>query len=165
LFVVHRLDRDTSGVLLFSKTEAMKRRLQDNWSELVQTRGYTAVLEGTPIKEAGVIRARLLETQTHIVYESNEGQEAITEYQVLKSNDKYSLVDIRLKTGRKNQIRVHMKGMSHCVVGDAKYGSTLDPLHRLGLHSHLLEFNHPISGKLLSFSSEIPHSFQSLFSK
>jgi 23S rRNA pseudouridine1911/1915/1917 synthase len=165
LFVVHRLDRDTSGVLLFAKTESMKHLLQDNWSKLVVTRGYTAVLEGTPLKSSGVIRSKLQETQTHIVYESVEGQEAITQYRVLQSNDRYSLVDIRLQTGRKNQIRVHMKGMSHPVVGDKKYPSTLDPLHRLGLHAHLLEIEHPVNGKMLSFSSEVPHSFTALFSK
>ncbi|MDR0906238.1 MAG: RNA pseudouridine synthase [Oscillospiraceae bacterium] len=162
IFVVHRLDRDTSGVLLAAKTEKMKRLLQDNWAELVKTRGYTALAEGALSEKSGTLRSWLRENSAHVVYAGadGDGQEAITEYRVLRESAAYSLLDIRLHTGRKNQIRVQLSGIGHPVAGDKKYGAKTNPLGRLALHAHLLELTHPITGKLLSFAAEIPASFK-----
>ncbi|MDR0839147.1 MAG: RNA pseudouridine synthase [Oscillospiraceae bacterium] len=162
IFVVHRLDRDTSGVLLAAKTEGMKRLLQDNWAELVKTRGYTALVEGRLAERSGTLRSWLRETSTHVVYESGvegDGVEAVTEYRVLRESAAYSLLDIRLKTGRKNQIRVQLGGIGHPVAGDKKYGAATSPIKRLGLHAHLLEIEHPVTGELMSFAATLPGVF------
>ncbi|MDR0861633.1 MAG: RluA family pseudouridine synthase [Oscillospiraceae bacterium] len=166
IFVVHRLDRDTSGVLIAAKTEKMKLLLQDNWAELVKTRGYTAIAEGKLAEPTGTLRSWLRETQTHVVFESataGDGLEAITEYRVTRESAAYSMLDIRLQTGRKNQIRVQLRGLGHPVVGDKKYGAATNPMHRLGLHAHLLELEHPVTRKLMSFSAGIPAAFTRLF--
>jgi 23S rRNA pseudouridine1911/1915/1917 synthase len=166
IFAVHRLDRETSGVLLAAKDERLKHALQDSWDELVAYRGYTAVVEGSLTEKSGRIRSWLKETKTHLMYSSGrsgDGQEAITNYEVLNESDQYSLLDIRLETGRKNQIRVHMKELGHSVVGDKKYGAATDPLKRLALHAYKLEITHPFSGGLLRFETEIPQKFLSLF--
>ncbi|MDR0916017.1 MAG: RluA family pseudouridine synthase [Oscillospiraceae bacterium] len=163
IFIVHRLDRDTSGVLLAAKTEKMKLLLQDNWSELVKTRGYTALVEGVPEKSSDTIISWLRETSTHVVYDSKisgDGLEAVTEYRVLRAGTDYALLDIRLHTGRKNQIRVAMSGISHPVAGDKKYGAATNPLGRLALHAHLLELTHPETGKLMSFKAPVPRAFR-----
>lgn len=168
IFIVHRLDRDTSGVLLFAKKEKVKIALQDNWSDLVTQRAYYAVVEGRLKEKSGSIQSWLKETKTLLVYSSpkaGDGLEAITDYKVLKESKGYTLVDIRLKTGRKNQIRVHMQDIGHSVAGDKKYGSKADPLKRLGLHAYKLEFKHPFSDKIMSFETDIPESFSSFFAK
>ncbi|MGE5455858.1 MAG: RluA family pseudouridine synthase [Ignavibacteriales bacterium] len=165
IFVVHRLDRDTSGILVFAKNEKIKNMLQDNWNDIVTIRGYVAIVEGQFDKANGTIKSWLKENKAKMVYSSNrphDGDLAITHYQVLRTNDKYSLVDIRLDTGRKNQIRVHMKDLGHSVIGDKKYGSKSDPLKRLGLHANVLEFKHPISKKVMHFEVPIPDSFNKL---
>jgi len=166
IFVVHRIDRDTSGVLLIAKNEKIKFALQDNWVNLVSVRGYIAVVEGKLKEHSGTIKSWLLETKTLLVYSSKnvgDGLEAITHYQLLKESGKYSLLDVRIDTGRKNQIRVHMKDIGHNIVGDKKYGAKTDPLKRLGLHAHILEFKHPITNKIMHFEAEIPADFISLF--
>lgn len=168
IFIVHRLDRDTSGVLMFAKNEEMKLALQDNWSDLVTQRAYFAVVEGRLKDKSGSVQSWLRETKTLLVYSSpkaGEGLEAITDYKVLNVSAKYSLLDIRLKTGRKNQIRVHMKDLGHSVAGDKKYGAKTNPLKRLGLHAYKLEFKHPLSDKVMCFETDIPQSFSSLFAK
>jgi Pseudouridylate synthases, 23S RNA-specific len=163
VFIVHRLDKDTSGLLLFAKSQKLKTALQDNWNELVKTRGYMAVVEGVPQKPADTIRSFLKETTTHVMYSADSGLEAITEYQTVKSANGYSLLELHLKTGRKNQIRVHMKELGTPVVGDKKYGSKqVNPLKRLGLHAHLLELVHPVSRKLLRFTAAVPAEFTKL---
>jgi 23S rRNA pseudouridine1911/1915/1917 synthase len=141
IFVVHRLDRDTSGVVLFAKNEPLKRALQDNWNALAKTRGYTAVAEGRFDKKSGTVRSWLKETKTHLMYSSptaGDGQEAVTNYRILKEARGYSLLEITLETGRKNQIRVHMKDLGHPVAGDKKYGAVTNPLGRLALHAGTL---------------------------
>lgn len=166
IFVVHRLDRDTSGLLLFAKNEKIKFTLQDNWSDIISIRGYIAVVEGKLSEPSGTIRSWLKETTTLLVYSSHktgDGQEAITHYQKLKEKGRFSLLDIRIDTGRKNQIRVHMKDMGHNVVGDKKYGSKTDPLKRLGLHAHILEFKHPVTSVIMHFEAPIPDEFIALF--
>jgi len=168
IFAVHRLDRDTSGVLMVAKNEKMKLALQDNWAELVSERGYVAVVEGQLKEKCGRIQSWLKETRTFLVYSSSragDGLEAITDYQVLNETAEYSLLNINLETGRKNQIRVHMKDIGHNVVGDKKYGAKTDPLKRLGLHAYKLEFKHPFSDKVMCFETQFPQSFTSLFVK
>lgn len=166
IFIVHRLDRDTSGILMFAKNEQIKLALQDNWSELVSDRGYVAVVEGQLKEKSGQIRSWLKQTKTLIVYSSHrkgDGLEAITDYQVIHETPEYSFLEIHLQTGRKNQIRVHMKDIGHSVVGDKKYGSQTDPLKRLGLHAYKLEFKHPFTGNMMCFQTKIPKKFTSLF--
>lgn len=165
IFIVHRLDRDTSGVMLFAKNEKVKRGLQDRWKEVVEDRAYIAVVEGRVKKKTDTIRSWLLETKTGVMYSGSkpgDGLEAITHYRLLQASDKYSLLEIRLETGRKNQIRAHMKDIGHSIVGDKKYGATTNPLGRLGLHAHILAFHHPATGELLRFETEVPKAFNRL---
>jgi len=160
IYVLHRLDKDTSGVLVFCKNESVKNELQDKWNEIVSKRGYIALVEGVLTKKEGVIKSYLKESKTKMVYScsKSEGKLAITEYKVLKENSKYSLVSVNLLTGRKNQIRVHFKDLGHPLVGDKKYGSTCNPLNRLGLHASELEFTY--NDKKYLFKSEIPSNFK-----
>lgn len=166
IFIVHRLDRETSGVMLFAKNEDIKHSLQDNWKEAVVDRAYIAVVEGQVVKKEGRIKSWLQETKTRLVYSSSspgEGQEAVTCYKVLETGIGYSLLEIRLETGRKNQIRVHMKDIGHSIIGDKKYGAMTNPIGRLGLHAHILAFYHPVSGELMRFETEVPKKFSQLF--
>lgn len=165
LFIVHRLDRDTSGVMLFAKNEEAKHKLQDAWKQMVVDRAYVAVVEGKVEKKEGSIKSWLKETKTRLMYSSSksgDGLEAITHYKVLKASPQYSLLEIRLETGRKNQIRVHMKDIGHSIAGDKKYGAATNPIGRLGLHAHILAFNHPTSGELMRFETEVPRKFSRL---
>jgi len=165
IFIVHRLDRDTSGVMLFAKNEEVKHILQDKWKEMVIDRAYIAVVEGKVEKGEGEIRSWLKETKTKLMYTSShpgDGLEAISHYKVLRSSDAYSLLEIRLATGRKNQIRVHMQELGHSIVGDKKYGAQSNPLGRLGLHAHILSFCHPVSQEIMRFETEVPKKFNRL---
>ncbi|MFS0688379.1 RluA family pseudouridine synthase [Sporosarcina sp. 179-K 8C2 HS] len=162
VFIVHRLDRDTSGVLLLAKSEQVKMTLQDHWDEMVKERIYTALVEGNVRKESGTIKSWLKETRTFKVYSNptdNGGQLAITHYRKIRSNRQYSLLEVMLETGRKNQIRVHMEEIGHPVVGDKKYGSTVNPIKRLGLHATALTIVHPVTKEVMKFESAIPSSF------
>ncbi|GKV54733.1 pseudouridine synthase [Sporosarcina sp. NCCP-2222] len=162
IFVVHRLDRDTSGILVFAKNEKMKQDLQNNWNELVRRREYTALVEGKVKKEEGTIKSWLKETKTFKIYSSpvdNGGQLAITHYRKIRSAQQFTLLEVLLETGRKNQIRVHMEEIGHPIVGDRKYGSTVNPIKRLGLHASALEVIHPKTGKVMRFVSEVPEVF------
>jgi len=165
IFIVHRLDRDTSGVMLFAKNEEVKHILQDSWKEMVIDRAYVAVVEGKVDKGEGEIKSWLKETKTRLMYASSqqgEGLEAISHYKVLRSSDAYSLLEIRLETGRKNQIRVHMQELGHSIAGDKKYGAHSNPLGRLGLHAHILSFCHPVSREIMRFETEVPKKFSRL---
>lgn len=165
-FQVHRLDKETSGLLLFTKSYELKEVLTKNWNTLVKERGYVAVVEGKMPKKEGTIINWLKETDTHLMYDSKkqgEGLKAITNYQVIKESQKYSLLNITIETGRKNQIRVAMSEMGHPVVGDDKYGKPSDPLKRLGLHAQTLKFKHPITKEIMSFKADIPTIFKKLF--
>ncbi len=165
IFIVHRLDRDTSGVMMFAKSERIQQLFQNGWKELVETRIYLAVVEGEVIKKEDTIISWLLETKTKLMYSSSnagDGQKAITNYKVLQSTDKFSLLEISLETGRKNQIRVHMKDIGHSIVGDKKYGSTINPIGRLALHAQTLTFSHPITKKRMHFQTNIPAEFSKL---
>ena len=161
VFIVNRLDKETSGIVMFAKSERFKMLYQDNWNELVTKRGYIAIVEGT-IKKDGRIENLLFEEKNTFVHSSKIGKKAITNYHVLKYNDKYTLLDINIETGRKNQIRVHMSEMGNPVVGDKKYGSHVDPIKRMCLHSYSLIVRHPITGERLVFESEYPKIFDKL---
>lgn len=166
IFVVHRLDRDTSGVMMFAKSENVQQALQNNWQDAVKERTYIALVEGKVKKPEGTIASWLRESSTLKMYSSHrpgDGQHAVTHYKVLQANSSYSLLEVQLETGRKNQIRVHMEDLGHPIVGDKKYGSKSRILNRLGLHARVLAFIHPASGELLRFETDIPKSFLSQF--
>lgn len=165
LFIVHRLDRDTSGVLLFAKSEELKNALQEDWNSLVKKRGYWAVAEGEELPGSGECRSRLTESKTHRVYSAKgeEGKEAVTRYTVLARKKGYSLLDVELDTGRKNQIRVHLAELGCPVAGDEKYGARTDPMGRLALHAYELSLTDPRSGKLLTFTAPPPDGFRRMF--
>lgn len=167
LFVVHRLDRETSGVLLFSKSRDVQQKLQNSWDETVTKRIYYAVVEGCVTPKEGEIVSWLKESKAMKVYSSKtpgDGQKAVTKYQTLRSTSRYSLLEVSLETGRKNQIRVHMQDLGHSVAGDRKYGALTDPIRRLALHAGILEFTHPVTGKQMLFETEMPACFTKVFS-
>lgn len=162
LFIVHRLDRDTSGLMVFAKSEEAKNRLQHNWNNMVISRKYLAVVEGKPEPEEGVVRSYLAENSRFEVYSTDkpeEGQLAITRYKTLRSRNGYSLMEVSLDTGRKNQIRVHMKDLGHPITGDRRYGAKSSPIHRMALHAQTLRFVHPMTRKDMNFSTPVPASF------
>lgn len=154
IFIVHRLDRDTSGLVLFAKNEKIKRILQDNWNEIAIDRNYIAILEGMVMEDKKTIKSYITENKAFISYSTNKrnGKEAITSYEVIKKNKKYSLVNIKIYTGRKNQIRVHMSEMGNPITGDKKYNAKLNPLNRLALHANKLVIK--INGKIMEFESK-----------
>src|SRR5690625_2700797 len=164
IFIVHRLDHDTSGVMVFVKNARAKNNLQKNWRSSVKERAYLALVEGKVAKQSGTITSWLKETKAYRMYSSsikNDGQFAKTYYKVLQSNENLSLVEVHLETGRKNQIRVHMQDLGHPVIGDKKYGSKSNAIRRLGLHAHKLSFVHPKTDEVLTFKSPAPQVFWS----
>lgn len=166
IFVVHRLDRETSGLMMFARSEEVKYHLQELWANTVIERAYIAVVEGHVKKDEDVITSYLVEGKTFVVHSSQNpkaGKKAITNYKTLQRKRGFSLLKVNLDTGRKNQIRVHMQDIGHSIVGDKKYGATVSPLKRLGLHAQQLSFSHPISGKKIFFESETPEVFMRLF--
>ena len=167
VFIVHRLDKDTSGIVLFAKNESLKIKFQNNWDELAKQRKYIAIVHGKPEKNNGEIISWLKETNTLLTYSSNkpnDGKKAITNYRLVTSNTNYSLIDIEIKTGRKNQIRVHMKDLGNPIVGDSKYGIK-DNYRKMYLHAYKLSIIHPITKKLLEFETEVPSQFINLINK
>ncbi len=166
LHVVHRLDRDTSGIMMFAKSKEIQQKLQDNWDALVTKRIYYAVVEGCVKNVKGEIVSSLKEDKSLKVYSSptpGDGQQAITRYRVLKTNPRYSMLEVELKTGRKNQIRVHLQDIGHSIAGDRKYGAKTNPLHRLALHAGILAFTHPATGKRMHFETPIPAILETVF--
>ena len=154
-FIVHRLDRETSGLMIFARSRAIQAELQKNWKTV--TKKYLAVVEGIPSKTEGTLRDNLVESKSLRMHRVERGGElAITHYRVLQKARANALLEITLETGRKNQIRVQMAGMGHPVVGDRKYGATTDPARRLALHSCELKFRHPASGAPMEFRSAMP---------
>ena len=163
LFVVHRLDRDTSGVLIFAKSEEAKVRLQDRWKQTEKK--YLAVVYGKCEQSPGTITTYLAENNAYRVYstsDSTKGKLAQTAYTVLRVIKGLSLLELSLLTGRKNQIRVHLAGIGHPIVGDTKYGKADDPLSRMALHARSISFKHPFSNKQLTFESKVPEFFTTL---
>lgn len=168
IFIVHRLDEDTSGVLMFVKDKKLCDLLQDNWNDLMKKRGYIAIVEGLMEEKNKTIKSYLVKNSQNLMYSSKkkgEGQFAITHYKVIKENENYSMLDVNIDTGRKNQIRVHLGELGHHVIGDDKYGNPSNPLNRLGLHAYELQFIHPVSKKVMTFSAPVPKEFDALFEK
>lgn len=168
IFVVHRLDEDTSGVLMFTKNAHTKEVLQKNWNEIVVKRGYYAIVEGKLEKKSDTFVDYLKENSLNLMYVTNDkknGKKCTTSYKVMKENDKYSLLDINIDSGRKNQIRVQFGHRGHYVIGDDKYGQPSNPLKRLGLHAYNLVFKDPETGRVWDFKSPIPEVFTKLFHK
>lgn len=166
IFVVHRIDKDTSGVLIVAKNEKIRDLLQNNWNKIVKYRGYYAIIEGQLKDSKGTIKSWLREASTNLMYSSRkpgDGKESITHYEVIKTIKDFSLLRVNIDTGRKNQIRVHMKDLGHHIIGDERYGATTNPLNRLGLHAFCLEFEHPINKKKMHFETPIPPEFVSMF--
>lgn len=162
VFVVHRLDRDTSGVMMFAKSEKIQQQLQNTWKETVKERSYVALVEGAVKKPEGTISSWLKETSTLKMYSSpheGDGLHAVTHYKLIQANRHFSLLEVHLETGRKNQIRVHMADIGHPIAGDKKYGAETKAVGRLGLHARLLSFIHPVTGELMTFESAIPKTF------
>lgn len=167
IYMVHRLDQYTSGLLMFVKNKKLYELLTSDWNKYVKVRGYVAVVEGCMKKPKGTIENYLAESKTQVVYitSKDKGKKAITHYKVIQSNKNYTMVDVRLDTGRKNQIRVHMSSLNHPLIGDEKYGAKTNPIKRLGLHAHELMFVHPITLKEMRFVSKTPDSFYKIFKK
>lgn len=167
IYLVHRLDQYTSGILMFVKKKALYDYLTTHWNECVKERGYVAVVEGQLKNKKGTIRNYLAESKGQEVYISHkaDGKLAITHYAQLMTNKKYSLVEVHLETGRKNQIRVHLASLHHPIVGDKKYGATSNPIKRLGLHHHRFAFVHPFEKRKYEFSCLTPLEFENLIKK
>lgn len=167
IFVVHRIDRETSGVIMFAKERHIQLVLQENWHEIVTRRTYIALVEGKMEQNSATIKTYLTENEKskkmHSSNTDDGGQLAVTHYKVLKSNDHYSLLEIELETGRKNQIRIHMADMGHPIVGDKKYGSLNSPIGRVGLHAKTLEFTHPDTNEKFRFNADMPKAFTLVF--
>lgn len=166
IFVVHRLDRETSGLMMFAKSAKVQQILQTNWKNIISERTYIAVVEGVPDAAKDSITSYLRESKAMIVYSSKnpkDGHLAVTHYEVMKKGREFSLLKVNLETGKKNQIRVHLQDIGHPVIGDKKYGSKVSPIKRLGLHAMVLAFTHPITNKQLRFETPIPRKFMRLF--
>lgn len=163
LFIVHRLDRDTSGLMMFAKNEQAKDTMQHNWNNMVLNRKYIAVVEGYVEQDSGIVKSYLVENSQMEVYSSQEpvegGEWAVTRYKVLKRGNGHTMLEVELDTGRKNQIRVHMKDLGHPIAGDRKYGARASFIHRLALHAQTLRFAHPSTRRDMNFSTPIPGSF------
>ena len=165
IFIVHRLDRDTSGLMMFARSEKVQSRLQKDWQNMVTARTYTALVEGEVTEPEGTIKSYIFESKALMMHSSQnpaKGDLAITLFKTLKTNKDYSLLSVTLKTGKKNQIRLHFREMGHSIVGDKKYGATGNPIGRLGLHASVLAFIHPVTGKELRFESRVPAKFRRL---
>ncbi len=164
--VVHRLDRDTSGLMIYAKDMETEQILEHNWHDIVFDRRYVAVLSGEMEDDEGTIENWLKDNKAYVTYSSpvdNGGKYAITHFRTLDRTTEHSLVEFKLETGRKNQIRVHSADMGHPVCGDIKYGNGDDPLHRLCLHAYMLCFYHPVTRQPMEFQTMIPAQFRHVF--
>lgn len=162
VFIVHRLDKDTSGIVMFAKDEKTKFYLQDNWDKF--KKNYVAIVEGKVNKDKGVLKSYLQETKTHLTYsvQDKNGKLAITEYEKVLENKKYTMLSLNLKTGRKNQIRVQLADIGNPIVGDKKYGNKKDPIRRMALVANTLEFIHPKTKEIIIIDIDIPKEFINL---
>jgi 23S rRNA pseudouridine1911/1915/1917 synthase len=163
IFIVHRLDKFVSGLLVFAKSEQVQAGLQHQFHEHSIDRKYYAIVEGTVEREHGTIESRLAENHARRMHSTDKpeaGKRAVTHYRVLRRLSNVTALEVRLETGRKNQIRVHMSESGHPIVGDQAYGSTTDPFGRIGLHAFLLGFDHPVTGKRMHFETAPPAEFR-----
>lgn len=168
VFVVHRLDRDTSGLMMFAKDEKTQHTLRDHWHEIVFDRRYVAVVAGEMERDAGQVRSWLTDRKLYVASSpvDDGGKEAITHFRTIKRANGFSLVELNLETGRKNQIRVHMQDLGHPIIGDGRYGvDDLNPIKRLALHAFKLCFDHPVTGAEMRFETPYPADFKKLFLK
>lgn len=166
IFIVHRLDFDTSGLIIFAKSEKVKKILQDNWDNVI--RKYMAIVVGKVEKKSDTIKSYLKETKTNLVYSTSDkknGKLAITTYKRVLTTDKYTLLDISIKTGRKNQIRVHLNDINYPILGDKKYNLNKEKANRMYLHAYYLEFIHPITNQILKFELDVPNDFLNILNK
>ncbi len=164
--VVHRLDRDTSGLMVYAKDIQTEQLFEHDWHNIVYDRRYVAIVSGEMEEDDGSISNWLKDNKAYVTYSSpvdNGGKYAVTHFHTLKRTTDHSLVEYRLETGRKNQIRVHSADMGHPVCGDVKYGNGDDPIHRLCLHAFKLCFYHPVTSERMEFETAIPTSFRHLF--
>lgn len=164
---VHRLDRETSGLMMYAKNLEIAKILEENWHDIVFDRRYVAVVSGQLEREGGTIESWLKDNKAYVTYSSPEdpggGKYAITHFHTLKTTPERSLVELKLETGRKNQIRVHMQDIGHPVQGDSKYGDGSNPIGRLCLHAYRLDFYHPRTGEVMNFETPFPRDFMKLF--
>ncbi len=164
--VVHRLDRDTSGLMVYAKDMETEQILEHNWHDIVYDRRYVAVVSGEIVEKGGTVASWLKDNKAFVTYSSpvdNGGKYAVTHFRVLDRTTDHSLVEFKLETGRKNQIRVHSADIGHPVCGDVKYGNGDDPLHRLCLHAYVLCFFHPVTRERMEFEMPVPSAFRSMF--
>ena len=163
IFVIHRLDQDTSGILMFCKNEKIRDKMQENWNKIVKKRGYISIVDGK-LSGNGTIHTFLMEDKRQFVYSSKNGmgKEAITHYSVIKNNNNYSMLQVFIDTGRRNQIRVHLSERGYPIVGDKKYKCKTNPVKRLCLHANMLEFIHPVSKRIVSIKCDIPLDMKNL---
>lgn len=165
-YILYRLDRESSGLMLYAKTPEVQETLQRNWNNLILSRLFTVVVEEQVEEPEGTILSWLTEDKNFVMHSSprdNGGQRSVTHYKRLKGNNKFTMLSVDLETSRKNQIRVHMKHIGHSIVGDKKYGSKINPIKRIALHASELSFIHPMTNETLEFKSPIPKKIQSLF--
>lgn len=165
VYVVHRLDQETSGVMLFALSEKALEALKKDFAKHAIERKYVAIVEGKLERKKGSWKSYLYEDANYVVREtshSDKGELAITHYRVLSETSLYSLLELTLETGKKNQIRVHCQQAGHSVVGDLKYGAKSNPIKRLCLHAQHLAFTHPLTGKQMRFTSPVPSTFLKL---
>ncbi len=165
-YILHRIDKETSGVLVFAKDIKVHSMLRMHWNEDISLREYYAVVNGTLPEKKGRLVHYLAENENNIVYltkNKKKGKKAITNYEVVKENDEYSLLRVTIETGRKNQIRVQMASIGHPIVGDEKYGDGISPFGRLGLHASELDFIHPETHEIMKMKAPVPEEFYSLF--
>ncbi len=163
IFIVHRLDRDTSGLMMFARSEKVQSLLQRDWKRIVTARTYVALVEGEVTGPEGIVKSYIYESKALVMHSTPDpkrGELAITRFRLLKSGKEYSLLEIILETGKKNQIRLHMQEIGHSIAGDKKYGAKSNPIGRLGLHASVLAFIHPVTGREMRFESKVPAKFR-----
>jgi 23S rRNA pseudouridine1911/1915/1917 synthase len=161
-FIVHRLDRETSGLMVFARNQSTQTILQQNWKKVAKR--YLAVVEGSPANGQGTLKDHLVESNSFMVHRVDKGGDlAITHYRVLRRDGDKSLLELTLETGRKNQVRVQLAALGHPIIGDRKYGASTDPVRRLALHAYELKFRHPVSGASMGFHSSLPGQLKQLF--
>lgn len=164
IFIVHRLDRETSGLMVFAKSEEVKKVFQEKWQQLVTKRSYLAIVKGKPEPWSNTLESYMYESKAlkvHITKDPKEGQLAITHYKTIKSKGQNAMLNVWLETGRKNQIRVQLNEIGHPILGDLKYGGKEmdNPIGRLALHAWELSFEHPVTGKVMEFKTAVPRKF------
>ena len=164
-YVLHRIDKETSGVLVFAKDIKIHSMLKTHWNKDVSLREYYAIINGQLENKEGTIKNYLKENSNNLVYVSNSGKLAITNYETIKTNKDYSLLKVTIDSGRKNQIRVAMSNLNHPIIGDDKYGDGITPINRLGLHASALSFINPINKELIELRAPIPKEFKTIFNK